>query len=47
VDMRDNILGIFITKHFQAAMKFNPLTQELNLSAQRCLPKCFTGDFNF
>jgi hypothetical protein len=26
---------------------FNPLTPELNPSAQRCLPKFFTGDFNF
>jgi hypothetical protein len=26
---------------------FNPLTQELNPSAQRCLPRIFTGDFNF
>jgi hypothetical protein len=25
----------------------NPLTPELNLSAQRCLPRLFTGDFNF
>jgi hypothetical protein len=25
----------------------NPLTPELNPSAQRCLPKFFTGDFNF
>jgi hypothetical protein len=24
-----------------------PLTTELNPSAQRCLPKFFTGDFNF
>jgi hypothetical protein len=26
---------------------FNPLTPELNPSAQRCLPRFFTGDFNF
>jgi hypothetical protein len=25
----------------------NPLTPELNPSAQRCLPSFFTGDFNF
>jgi hypothetical protein len=25
---------------------FNPLTPELNPSAQRCLPRVFTGDFN-
>jgi hypothetical protein len=25
----------------------NPLTSELNPSAQRCLPRFFTGDFNF
>jgi hypothetical protein len=25
----------------------NPLTPELNPSAQRCLPRIFTGDFNF
>jgi hypothetical protein len=26
---------------------FNPSTPELNLSAQRCMPRFFTGDFNF
>jgi hypothetical protein len=26
---------------------FNPLQPELNPSAQRCLPRFFTGDFNF
>jgi hypothetical protein len=26
---------------------FNPLTPELNPSAQRCLPRFFTGDFSF
>jgi hypothetical protein len=25
----------------------NPLTPELNPSAQRCLPRCFTGDFAY
>jgi hypothetical protein len=25
----------------------NPLTPELNPSAQHCLPRFFTGDFNF
>jgi hypothetical protein len=25
----------------------NSLTPELNPSAQRCLPRLFTGDFNF
>jgi hypothetical protein len=25
----------------------NPLMPELNPSAQRCLPRFFTGDFNF
>jgi hypothetical protein len=25
----------------------NPLTPELNPSAQRCLPRFFNGDFNF
>jgi hypothetical protein len=25
----------------------NPLTPELNSSAERCLPRVFTGDFNF
>jgi hypothetical protein len=25
----------------------NPLTPELNPSAQSCLPKFFTGDFDF
>jgi hypothetical protein len=25
----------------------NPLTPELNPSAQRCLPRFFIGDFNF
>jgi hypothetical protein len=28
-------------------MKINPLTPELNPSAQRCLLRFFTGDFNF
>jgi hypothetical protein len=27
--------------------RINPLTPELNPSAQRCLPIFFTGDFNF
>jgi hypothetical protein len=27
--------------------RINPLTPELNPSAQRCLPRFFTGDFNF
>jgi hypothetical protein len=26
---------------------FNPLTPELNPPAQRCLPRFFTGDFDF
>jgi hypothetical protein len=26
---------------------FNPLMPELNPSAQRCLPRFFTWDFNF
>jgi hypothetical protein len=26
---------------------FNPLTPVLNPSTQRCLPRFFTGDFNF
>jgi hypothetical protein len=26
---------------------FYPLTPELNPSSQRCLPRFFTGDFNF
>jgi hypothetical protein len=29
------------------AQIFNPLTPELNPSAQRCLPRFFAGDFNF
>jgi hypothetical protein len=28
-------------------VKINPLTPELNTSAQRCLPRLFTGNFNF
>jgi hypothetical protein len=31
----------------QGPVILNPLTPELNLSAQRCLPRFFTGDFNF
>jgi hypothetical protein len=27
--------------------KINPVTPELNPSAQRCEPRLFTGDFNF
>jgi hypothetical protein len=30
-----------------AAIQFNPLTPKLNPSAQRCLPRFCTGDFNF
>jgi hypothetical protein len=26
---------------------FKPVTMKLNPSAQRCLPRFFTGDFNF
>jgi hypothetical protein len=29
----------------KACLNFNPLTPELNPSAQRCLTKFFTGDF--
>jgi hypothetical protein len=29
------------------AAAINPLTPELNPSVQRCLPRIFTGDFNF
>jgi hypothetical protein len=29
------------------ASEFNPLRRELHPSAQRCLPRFFTGDFNF
>jgi hypothetical protein len=29
----------------QAANQINPLTPELNQSAQRCLTRYFTGDF--
>jgi hypothetical protein len=29
------------------AVVINPLTPELNPSAQRCLARFFTGDFNF
>jgi hypothetical protein len=30
---------------WQNGVKINPLTPELNLSAQRCLTIFFTGDF--
>jgi hypothetical protein len=30
-----------------ARWAFNPLALELHPSAQRCLPRFFTGDFNF
>jgi hypothetical protein len=35
------------TKRFQIsrAFRINPLTPELNPSAQRCLTRLFTGDF--
>jgi hypothetical protein len=32
---------------FVVAENINPLTQELNFSAQRCLARFFAGDFNF
>jgi hypothetical protein len=28
-------------------LQINPLTPELNPSTQRCLQRCFTGDFSF
>jgi hypothetical protein len=36
------------SSHFQApfTIAFNPLTPELNPSAQRCLTRYFTGDFS-
>jgi hypothetical protein len=33
--------------HGLKKININPLTPELNPSAQRCLPRFFTGDFNF
>jgi hypothetical protein len=36
-----------LTVHAPSMTVVNPLTPELNPSAQRCLPRLFTGDFNF
>jgi hypothetical protein len=36
-----------LMKHLGTEHTLNPLTTELNSSAQRCLPILFTGDFNF
>jgi hypothetical protein len=38
--------GEFVTGFVEFPV-INPLTPELNPSAQRCLPRFFTGDFNF
>jgi hypothetical protein len=35
------------TYHSVSPDSINPLTPELDPSAQRCLPRFFTGDFNF
>jgi hypothetical protein len=42
-------LSPFISGSFfrQPSTIFKPLTPELNPSAQYCLPRFFTGDFNF
>jgi hypothetical protein len=34
------------TNNFKTVIYINPLTPELNPSAQRCLTKFFTGDFS-
>jgi hypothetical protein len=39
------VLGVVGTWKYKDEMLFNPLTPELNPSAQRCLTKFFTGDF--
>jgi hypothetical protein len=39
--------GQYVGPGYFIASSFNPLTPELNLSAQRYLPRFFTGDFNF
>jgi hypothetical protein len=38
-------LNGFVYNIYKQIMNFNPLTPELNPSAQRCLTKFFTGDF--
>jgi hypothetical protein len=41
---------VFLVKHSKniyGRLTINPLTPELNPSAQSCLPRFFTGDFNF
>jgi hypothetical protein len=42
--MHHNNIENFNTRRMTAV---NPLTPELNPSAQRCLPRFFTGDFSF
>jgi hypothetical protein len=34
-----------MSSHFSVNSQMNPLTEELNPSAQRCLASFFTGDF--
>jgi hypothetical protein len=40
-------LALCLVDIYWRVCMFNPLTPELNPSAQRCLPRFFTGDFNF
>jgi hypothetical protein len=43
-----NVISEYFSKTCIENSSFiNPLTPELNPSAQRCLPRFFTGDFNF
>jgi hypothetical protein len=35
----------FMSSHVSVNSQINPLTPELNPSAQRCLARSFTGDF--
>jgi hypothetical protein len=40
--------SVVVPKGQQSKLEtFNPLTAELNPTAQRYLPRSFTGDFNF
>jgi hypothetical protein len=41
------IIFVYIVWQYSENILINPLTPELNPSAKRCLPRFFTGDFNF
>jgi hypothetical protein len=46
ISYKADVMETTLTSKY-TSISFNPLTPELNPSAQRCLPRFFTGDFNF